>query len=598
LANLVFPLHTSSSARSPLGASLSLFCCVAVAFPALLAWNAPPSATFLNQALSLVGWGFLLWGLTIFRLGTFGPRALAGDAWPVTAMLLILLAAVFASAVLSGLPVAMTLSSAGMLLASLLVFAFGTSLDDPAQRKLVFQAFCISLVVAGVLSLVVAAVQQFAPGWADGAWIAHDATPGRAGGNLRQPNHLSSLLVWSLIAGVSLHETWFERATSSTRSVGRIVTAALLAALVLGVVLTVSRTGMLCVLALATWGLADRRLSRFSRTMLGVLPIVYVAGWLLAAQVAQSGAHAFAGETQLHSSDLSSSRFGIWANALSLIQQHPWFGVSWGEFNFAWTLTPFPGRPGAFFDHTHNLPLQLLVELGLPLGIAVLLLLATAICKALRSALVATSDDASVRTAAFVMVATMTVHSMLEYPLWYAYFLLPTLFALGMCLGPKGPAQERPLSRPRLGTALAVLLIAGTVVSVLDYRRVVVIFSPSANAAPLPDRIADGQRSWLFAHHADYAAGTIAEHPGEALTSFKRSTHYLLDTRLMMAWAKALEESGDTDRARYVAQRLREFNNPGAAEFFAPCEASKTPSTPLPFQCLQPTRPLSFEDFR
>ena len=37
---------------------------------------------------------------------------------------------------------------------------------------------------------------------------------------------------------------------------------------------------------------------------------------------------------------------------------------------FAWTLTPFPGRPIAFFDHTHNLPLQLIVELGVPLGLA------------------------------------------------------------------------------------------------------------------------------------------------------------------------------------------------------------------------------------
>lgn len=28
-------------------------------------------------------------------------------------------------------------------------------------------------------------------------------------------------------------------------------------------------------------------------------------------------------------------------------------------------MTPFPGRPVAFFDHSHNLPLQLAVESGL-----------------------------------------------------------------------------------------------------------------------------------------------------------------------------------------------------------------------------------------
>ena len=34
--------------------------------------------------------------------------------------------------------------------------------------------------------------------------------------------------------------------------------------------------------------------------------------------------------------------------------------------------------------------------------------------------------------AAFVIVFLVAVHSMLEYPLWYSYFLLPTAFAFGV----------------------------------------------------------------------------------------------------------------------------------------------------------------------
>ena len=81
---------------------------------------------------------------------------------------------------------------------------------------------------------------------------------------------------------------------------------------------------------------------------------------------------AFGGETRLSGSGPTSraraSRSG--ANTLALIAQHPWLGVGFGEFNFAWTLTPFPDRPIAFFDHTHNLLLQLGVELGVPLAAA------------------------------------------------------------------------------------------------------------------------------------------------------------------------------------------------------------------------------------
>ena len=89
----------------------------------------------------------------------------------------------------------------------------------------------------------------------------------------------------------------------------------------------------------------------------------------------------------------------------------------------------------------------------------------------------------------------------------------------------------------------------------------------------------------------------------------------------MMAWANALNENGETDKARYVAQRLKEFHNEQAAEFFAPCKAASNaaseavssprsvvksnatlhPSAPaatVPFQCLAPTKALTFEDFR
>jgi len=88
--------------------------------------------------------------------------------------------------------------------------------------------------------------------------------------------------------------------------------------------------------------------------------------------------------TRIGEGDLSSSRFAIWRDTLGLIRAHPWLGVGFGEFNFAWSLTPFPQRPIAFFDHTHNLPLQLAAELGVPLALTVLALLAVALWQAWR----------------------------------------------------------------------------------------------------------------------------------------------------------------------------------------------------------------------
>jgi hypothetical protein len=82
------------------------------------------------------------------------------------------------------------------------------------------------------------------------------------------------------------------------------------------------------------------------------------------------------------------------------------------------------------------------------------------------------------------------------------------------------------------------------------------------------------------------------------LPSFATATHYLLDTRLMMAWANALNDSGDVDRARHLAQRLREFRNPQSDEFFAPCKDKRSAGAPVPFQCEPPLKHYDYRDFR
>jgi hypothetical protein len=153
------------------------------------------------------------------------------------------------------------------------------------------------------------------------------------------------------------------------------------------------------------------------------------------------------------------------------------------------------------------------------------------------------------------------------------------------------PRRTRPL------LVAAMLLTIGALASVLDYWRVVVIFAPPAQAAPLSQRILDGRRSVFFGHHADYAAATSVPDPSQVMPAFETATHYLLDTRITLAWAKALAARGDLDRARHIAARLREFRNPGSDEFFAACDAAPADG-PRPFQCDPPGRPLNYLDFR
>jgi O-antigen ligase len=583
-----------------LQAHLLVLAGVAVCGPAWLAHNVSPSATFFNQAAALMGWA----ALAIWAAAQPAPAANAsvrtkGNSVALAALVPALLAVgALGSLLFQRLPSSLMLSAIGLLGVAALVVVVAMRSDEP-----LFAAVCLATVLAGGVSVGIALVQVFAPGLADGDWIARASTAGRAGGNLRQPNHLSSLLLGAMAALVWLHETRAERSLAQALSARRAITAGLMAALALGVVLTVSRTGTVCIVLLALWGMLDKRLSRFSRVLLWLVPLVYALFWV---GMTEWKASEFAGAVQLHKSDPSSSRFGIWSNTFELIKENPWFGVGWGEFNFAWSLTPFPNRPVAFFDHTHNLPLNLLVELGIPLGSLVLALLAWLLWKAFVACRITPQPEGTMVRTAFVMVLMMVVHSMLEYPLWYAYFLLPTAFALGICLGHSAPQAKveevvRPAPqwlRPVL-TIAAIVLFLGTVFSVFDYLKVTRIFSvDDDDTTPLSYRIAEGQKSIFFAHHADYAAATVATHPSTAWKAFRRAPHLLLDTRLMMAWARAYAEKGDVERARYIADRLREFRNPDSAEFFAECEAKRPEGAPAPFQCTPATRKFTYQDFK
>ena len=561
---------------------------LAAVAPALMAYHQPPSATLLNQCLAV-----MLWGAVVALLS---PRLTpAPGSWPLLAGLMVLAGSALASNVWGTLPSSLAWLAALLLTgAALLVLTGADAARCPQRQQTLFVALAWGLLAAGVLASIVALVQVFAPGRADGQWIAHSSLPGRAVGNLRQPNHLCSLLLWALVAAVALHEL---------RRLPTMALAALLPLLVLAVELSASRTGAVGLLLLLLWGAIERRLSRRARVALLAAPLLYLMAWAAMAwwgELSQQtlGAGARAAAENGMSADSPNARANIWRNTWALVLANPWFGVGFGEFNFAWSLSAFANRPTAFFDHSHNLPLQLMVELGLPLALLVLALLAWALWRAARLAWLAQGEQASMRRAGLVLLLLIGLHSQVEYPLWYGYFLLPTALIFGLALGQgESPttgahADAAGPSRSGFGLAAGVLMSLVGLYAIWDYQRVVVIYAPVDNSRSLATRIASGQLSPLFAHHADYAAATNATSAASTTLGLLRSSHALLDTRLMMAWAHHLNEGGRLEEARWVAQRLRDFRNAEATAFFAPCA---TAAASAAFQC---QAPLARHDWR
>lgn len=580
---------------------------VALVVPPLLAYNLTPSPTLFNELLAVCGWG----GCLLMLPGTNPAGGRRHAVLVLCGALALMAAAVVASWTLGSLPTSLALPPLSLLLLACAIAALGARVAQSVETDglQAFAPFAVGMVLAGLLSTGVAIFQVFWPDAPDGDIIARSGLAGRAVGNLRQPNHLASLLIWSVIALVPLVE-W--------RRVPRWLGSGVGVLLILGVILSGSRTGLYGgVWVLVLWGALDKHLSRSTRIMLvSSLPAAVLLWFGLDKYLAMQH-HVFGAAARLSEGD--SSHFAIWKNTVALILQQPWLGVGWGEFNFAWTLTSFPHRPTAFFDHSHDLPLQLAAELGLPGALLVLGLLVWALVQGWQRAWSTQGDPGHGARAAWVMIAMIALHSLDEYPLWYAYFLLPAAWAWGFTLG-SGPAPAPAFVAPvtlsgtldfhaqrngkpiRLGndsTALrwiGAVMIVASALAAWDYRRVSTIFSDESGLPSLSERIATGERSLLFAHHADYADATTTEPPSHALGALARATHSLLDTRLMIAWAKALDESGQHERARYLVARLREFSKEDAEEFFAPCEDASV--TDKPFQCLPEPSGLTWRDFR
>jgi O-antigen ligase len=574
---------------------------LAILAPTLLAAHDPPSVTFYNQVMAVFGWG-----LFIAALGRgMGTATVSADARGVNALSLALLmhAGLAASSGLVGqLAGGLSMMGTGMSLAALLALRTGWRVGLGPARELAAEVFFGALALAGVLGMALAWVQVFQPALADGLFVAVPTMVGRAVGNLRQPNHFSTLLIWSC-AGVA----WLGAR-------GRLpawLASGLLALFIGGVVWTASRTGMIATVFLSAWAVLDKRLPRPLRATLALAPLLYAAWWggMYWLAHAKEGV-AFAAEARLHDgSDISSSRFKIWANVLDLIRQQPWTGVGYGEFNVAWTLTPFPGRPIAFFDHTHNIALQWAVEFGLPMALLLLGLMGWGLLSLWRRQGDQPARDVATLGAASVIVALAGLHSLLEYPLWYSYFLLPTAFAWGLGLAAR-PLQVSALASPApipagpLSASARPWLAGGMLTAVMaawcaaDYLSAANIYAPRAGAGPLAERIAFGQRMPWFGYQADYAhvTGPDEDEPSLPPEAFRRTLHNLMDGRLMIAYARSLAEHGQVDQARYILARLQEFKNPMGKTFMAACDDTPEPGEDKPFQCSPPQKTYSWRE--
>lgn len=385
---------------------------------------------------------------------------------------------------------------------------------------------------------------------------------GEAFGNLRQRNQYASMLNIAFAAALC-----FVSFANVRRRTPHFALAAV-AALAIGNAASSSRTGLaqLIVLCLISgiWG--RWRDSRVGRMLITALAVYLVAIWVMPGlanlDFAANGMFA----RLKHGDPACNSRLTLWSNVLHLISLKPWFGWGWGGLSYAHFITPYDGlRFCEILDNAHNLPLHLAVELGMPASV---LICSGLVWATWRQRPWAETDPW--RQMAWMVLAVIGLHSLLEYPLWYGPFQMATALSVWILWRPSGrPFVSGELVMPgKVGRvvcgALALVMVIGVGVVAVQYHRVSQIYlSPAQRSPEWRDNTLQKLQAnlWLFENQlrfAEFSITPLTRDNAEAMQALGKSLlHFSPEPRVVEKLIDALVMLGRDDEATFYLARYR-----------------------------------------
>jgi hypothetical protein len=221
-----------------------------------------------------------------------------------------------------------------------------------------------------------------------------------------------------------------------------------------------------------------------------LLPLLAWYALLFWAVIALPGALLLEAGTGPNSRLEAGARPILWAQMVEAIRLSPWEGYGWLQGQAAQAAAAITHPGPEYSSYSHNLVLDLIVWNGLPLGLLLTGLLAWWYFR--RGVRASGAADAF----RFGVLTVFAVHSMLEYPFAYAYFLVPVALLVGQ-LEAGDVAREIGLRRAMAQhvafiactvgcTALLVAIARDYVLAEADRREVQMVMLRIGGVRPFP----------------------------------------------------------------------------------------------------------------
>ena len=274
-------------------------------------------------------------------------------------------------------------------------------------------------------------------------------------GNMAQPNHYANYISLGLISLGLLRMHWGLRVWQVTL---------LALPLLFVLVLSGSRSGGLYLVGMLILAFLWQRRDPSSRPLVQYTAAL-IAGFGMMHLLVQIPALAGADGTvttmqRMLDEDVGSGqlRLHLWREGWLIFSQFPLLGAGFGQFGWHhFVLTEQLRDLNIFglYSNAHNLPVQIAAEMGMAGLLVLLATLAMWIVQALRS-----KDSSIYQWWAYAVLAVLGIHSLLEYPLWYTYFLGMAALLLGMLDNTTYRLQLPGLARGLVATVLILGLLS------------------------------------------------------------------------------------------------------------------------------------------
>lgn len=288
-------------------------------------------------------------------------------------------------------------------------------------------------------------------------WWAMELIESRPYGNFAQPNLFGLLMVLGVVAATGLFEM-------------RVLQHRLSYYLVLvffgwAMLISESRASALAVLSVAVfWFITNRRVPTRLRwyEVAGALAL----GWGVSRSLASIETALYLKAAVARVTLDVGPREAIWLQFWAAIQAHPWVGYGFGQGVAALREVAAHTGPARNTIYAHNFVLDLMVWVGVPLGLILTAALSLWMLSWLRK------DDSAAsmlqRHGVFAFWLALAVQSLLEFPYAHTFFLLPAgLLAGAITRVPKDSAESRPQPGYNSSHAASALVAVAAVLLVL-----------------------------------------------------------------------------------------------------------------------------------